>query len=54
MLKLCIFIGTTVGGFAFGWGADALGCGMMASFLWSGVGSVLGIWAGWKVHQNYF
>ncbi len=52
--KLCIFVGTILGGLAFGWAAGALGCELMASFLWSGLGSLVGCWAGWKVHQRYF
>ena len=54
MAKLCIFVGVTVGGLAFGWAAAALGCEIMASFLWSGLGSMVGCWLGWKVHQMYF
>lgn len=54
MAKLCIFVGVTVSGLAFGWAADALGCEIMASFLWSGLGSLVGCWLGWKVHQLYF
>lgn len=53
MVKLCIFVGTTVGGYAFGWAADALGCELLGSFLWSGVGSLIGCWAGWKIHERY-
>lgn len=51
MVKLCIFAGTTVGGTAFGFAADALGCSFLWSFLISGVGSVVGVYAGWKVAQ---
>jgi hypothetical protein len=53
MIKLCIFVGTLLGGWVFGWAADALGCEFFASFLWSGAGSVVGCWAGWKSHQTY-
>ena len=54
MAKLCMLVGTAGVGFAFGWAADALGCEMFGSFLWSGVGSVLGCWLGWKVFHAYF
>ncbi len=54
MAKLCILVGITVFGFAFGWGADALGCELFASFLWSGLGSLVGCWVGWKVHESFF
>jgi hypothetical protein len=51
MMKLCIFAGTTVFGIlgsvvagAFGMDTFSLG-----SFLLSGVGSVIGVYIGWKV-----
>ena len=50
--KLCIFVGVIVAGYA-GW---ALGEMLALEFLWtfllSGVGSVIGVWAGWKVAQQ--
>ncbi len=52
MVKLCIFVGTTVVGTLFGVAADALGCSFLWSFIISGVGSVVGVWAGWKVAQH--
>ena len=49
MRKLCIFVGTTVGGYA-GWGlGDALGLGFGWAFVLSGVGSIVGVYAGWKL-----
>ena len=53
MMKLCIFVGTALGGFVFGYGADMLGCSFLWSFVISGVGSVVGVYAGWKVAQHY-
>jgi hypothetical protein len=53
MVKLCIFVGTTVGGTAFGYAADLLGCSFLWSFIFSGIGSVVGVYAGWKVAQHY-
>jgi len=51
MMKLCIFAGTTIFGIlgsvvagAFGMDTFSLG-----SFLLSGVGSVIGVYVGWKV-----
>jgi uncharacterized membrane protein YfcA len=50
--KLCIFLGTTVGSYA-GWAAgDALGWGFLGAFVVSGVGSVLGVYAGWKLARK--
>ena len=54
MAKLCIFIGCTVFGRGFGWGADALGASFFVSFMISGVGSILGCWAGWELWRRFF
>ena len=50
-MKLCIFVGVNVGGYA-GW---ALGepMGFMTAFLISSVGSLLGVYVGWKVAREY-
>ncbi len=53
MVKLCIFVGTTIGGMAFGYAGDALGFSFLWSFILSGVGSVVGVYVGWKVAQYY-
>jgi hypothetical protein len=54
MMRLCIFVGMTVGGIAgsmlggaFGWGMFDLG-----SFLLSGVGSILGVFVEWKIARK--
>jgi len=54
MMRLCIFVGMTVGsiggsmlGGVFGWGMLDFG-----SFLLSGLGAVIGVFAGWKVAQK--
>ncbi|HUR59846.1 MAG TPA: hypothetical protein VM029_19150 [Opitutaceae bacterium] len=52
MLKLCIFAGTTIGGYA-GWAlGDAFDLGMGWAFVLSGVGSLVGVWAGWKLGRK--
>lgn len=52
MTKLCIFVGTTVGGYA-GW---ALGEGLRLGFGWafvlSSIGSIAGVYAGWKLARK--
>ena len=53
MNKLCIFAGTTIGGYAGWWAGDACGCGFAWCFVISSVGSLAGVWAGWKVAQHY-
>jgi predicted MFS family arabinose efflux permease len=52
--KLCIFVGTTLGGIAGGLLADALGMDTfsLGGFLLGGLGSILGVIAGWKVAQK--
>lgn len=49
MKKLCIFAGTTVGSYAFYAAGEALGFGFFGSFMLSGVGSIVGVYAGWKL-----
>lgn len=55
MTKLCIFVGTTVFGIGGGLLAGALGMDAfsLGSFFLSGVGSIVGVYAGWKVAQHY-
>jgi hypothetical protein len=55
MVKLCIFAGTTVFGIGGGLLATALGMDSfsLGSFLLSGVGSVVGVFVGWKVGNHY-
>ena len=50
-MKLLIFVGVNIGGYV-GW---ELGehFGLMAAFLISSVGSLLGIYLGWKVARAY-
>lgn len=53
MTKLCIFVGTTVGGYAFWALADTvLGLGFGWAFVLSGIGSMVGVYAGWKLAQK--
>jgi hypothetical protein len=50
MTKLCIFAGTVLFGYGFGYFAAPLG--FFWAFFISGIGSVLGVWVGWKVAQK--
>ena len=52
--KLCIFVGTNVGGIAGSMLAGAFDMGpfSLVGFLLSGVGSIVGVYAGWKVAQK--
>ncbi len=49
MKKLCILVGTTAGSYGFYAVGEALGLSFFGSFLLSGVGSILGVYAGWKL-----
>lgn len=55
MTKLCIFAGTTIFGILGSVLAGYLGMDTfsLGNFLLSGVGSIFGVWAGWKVAQKY-
>jgi hypothetical protein len=52
MNRLCIFVGTMLGGYGFYAVGDALGFGFGWSFVLSGVGSLVGVYAGWKLAQR--
>ncbi len=52
MSKLCIFVGTTLGGYG-GWAlGEAFGLGLGWCFLLSGIGSLAGVYAGWKLARK--
>lgn len=52
MNRLCILVGTTVGS-TIGWIIpDYFGASFMWSFVISGVGAIVGVWAGWKLAQK--
>jgi hypothetical protein len=53
MTKICIFVGTTVLGYAGWYVGELLGFEFMGCFLVSGVGSVVGVWAGWKLARRF-
>lgn len=51
-MKLCIFVGMTAGSYAFYALGEALQLGFFGSFLLSGVGSIVGVYAGWKLARK--
>lgn len=52
MTKLCIFVGMFVVS-TIGWYAGELvGFQFFGCFLLSGLGSMVGVWAGWKIAQR--
>ena len=53
MLKLSIFVVSTLLSVAFGWLADQMGCDFFWAFLVSGVGGIIGCWLGWRLHRRF-
>lgn len=52
MMKLCILLGTTIGSY-LGWAlGDKMGLGFFGSFIVSGIGSVVGVYGGWKLAKR--
>lgn len=52
MTKLCILTGATVVGW-LGWAAgEWIGCEFIGCFLLSGIGSLAGVYAGWKLARK--
>jgi len=52
-----IWIGIAIGGTLGGWAGAAMDHGNwlgLWSILLSGVGSIIGIWAGYKIGKDYF
>jgi hypothetical protein len=52
MTKLCIFGGTTVASYLGWWLADRCGCGFFGQLIWSGIASMFGVYAGWKLARK--
>jgi hypothetical protein len=52
MNKLFIFVGMMI----FGWVGWAIGArfGIMTAFILSCVGSIAGIYLGWRINRDYF
>lgn len=50
-MKLCIFVGLNVGSYV-GW-TLAENAGVTMAFLSSSVGSVIGVYAGWRIARTY-
>ena len=53
MNRLTMFIGMTVGGAVGWWAGECLGLGLMATFLVSSLGSLLGIYGVWWILREY-
>ena len=53
MMKLCIFAGTTLFSYAFWYLGELLHFEFFGCFLLSGFGSIVGVWAGWKLALRF-
>ena len=51
--KLCIFAGTTLGGYAGWYLGEACGLEFLGAFLLSGLGSLAGVYGGWKLARKF-
>jgi uncharacterized membrane protein YfcA len=50
MMKLCIFAGMTAGGYLAAYAVSSYG--MMTEVFASGVGSIIGVYLGWKLARR--
>ncbi len=50
-MKLCIFVGMNAGGIVGWWLGEP--AGMMTAFFASSAGSLVGVYAGWRVARHY-
>lgn len=53
MYRLLIFVGMTVGGYVGWWAGEYLGFGLMTTFAVSSLGSIVGVYLGWRVARDY-
>jgi len=51
MMKLSIFVGMMAGSYIGWYLGDALGWGFWGAFILSSLGSLVGVYAGWKLAQ---
>jgi len=52
MNKLLIMIGMTLFSWIGWWAGEPFG--LFTGFLLSGVGSLIGVYVGWRIHRDYF
>jgi outer membrane lipoprotein SlyB len=53
MSRLLIFIGMIVGGYVGWFAGDYMGLGLMTTFLVSTLGSIAGVYVGWRIMRDY-
>ena len=54
MTKLFIWTGITVGGWIGWWLGAKLGFALFGEFMISSLGSIAGVFIGWKIANEYF
>ena len=52
MTRLCIFLGMTILGWVGWWLGERVG--ITTAFLLSGLGSIIGVYVGWRIARDYF
>ncbi len=52
MHRMLMFTGTTIGGLLGWWFASP--AGILMAFIVSSLGSVLGLYVGWRIGRDYF
>ena len=52
MTKLCIFLGMTLLGWVGWWLGEFVG--FTTAFVLSGVGSMIGVYVGWRIARDHF
>ena len=53
MTKLCILVGTTIGSYGFWAVGEKIGLGFGWCFVLSSIGSLLGVYGGWKAARRF-
>lgn len=51
MTRLVYLIGLTIGGWAGWWLGGQFG--LTVAFILSSIGSIVGVYAGWRIHRDY-
>ena len=52
-MKLSIFAGTTIGSYVGWYAGQQVGFGFLGCFVISSVGTIVGVWAGWKFARRF-
>lgn len=53
MNRTLMFLAMTLGGYVGWWAGEAIGFGLMGTFLVSSLGSIVGVVVAWKIMVSY-